>query len=54
MLNQKDGNGNVIGKHEMRQSLSREIPIPGDVDADKAEIEQKKDKIIIKLPKIRS
>lgn len=53
-IEKKDGNGNIIGKHEMRQSLSREIPVPGDVDVDKAEIDQKKDKIIINLPKIKS
>ncbi len=47
----KDSDGNVISKREVYRSISKNFPIPGDADHAKAEVKNKKDKIIITLPK---
>ncbi len=53
-IEKTDGNGKVIRKQEVRQRLSKLIPIPGDADADNAKIDHEKDKILISLPKKKS
>ncbi len=50
-VEKKDRWGNVIGKSEREQSISRQIPIAGDADYDHAKIDHKGDKVIITIPK---
>ena len=47
----KDADGNIISKREVHRTISKKFPIPGDADHEKAEVKNKKDKIIITLPK---
>jgi HSP20 family molecular chaperone IbpA len=49
---EKDSNGNVMSKHEMHRTISRKISIPPDADHERAQVENKGDKIIITLPKL--
>lgn len=50
-IERKDNKGNVVGRQERRQSISKKFPIPSDAIHDKAKIENRKDAIIILLPK---
>ena len=50
-VEQKDSHGNIVAKSEMRRTLSKNIALPEDADQTKAEIENKKDKIVIKIPR---
>lgn len=50
-VERKDGNGHIIGKSEMRQCMSRTLSVPVDADIEKARIDNRKEKIIITLPK---
>ena len=50
-IERKDNKGNVVGRQERRQSLSKKFPIPSDAIHDKAKIENREDAIIISLPK---
>ena len=47
----KDVDGNIISKREVHRTISKKFPIPSDADHQKAEVKNKKDKIIITLPK---
>lgn len=47
----KDADGNVISKREVHRTISKKFTIPGDADHEKAKVKNKKDKIIITLPK---
>ena len=47
----KDADGKIISKREVHRTISKKFPIPSDADHQKAEVKNKKDKIIITLPK---
>jgi len=47
----KDPDGNVLSKREVNRTISKKFPIPDDADYEKAHVDNKKDKIIIVLPK---
>ena len=51
MAEKKDADGNIISKREVHRTISKNFPISGDADHEKAEVKNNKDKIIITLPK---
>jgi len=50
-VERKDNKDQVIGTHEIKQTFSRQIPIPDNTKAEDAEILTEKDRVIITLPK---
>jgi len=50
-VERKDNKNQVIGTHEIKQTFSRQIPIPANTKAEDAEILTEKDRVIITLPK---
>ena len=50
-VERKNNKDQVIGTHEIKQTFSRQIPIPGNIKAEDAEIQTEKDRVIITLPK---
>jgi HSP20 family molecular chaperone IbpA len=52
-IEKKDAEGKVIARNESRQSISQKFSIPENADFEKARIDQKADRIIITLPKIK-
>lgn len=51
-LEKKDKSGNILHHQEQQQVISQTIPVPYDADYRKAEIKKKKDRIIIRIPKV--
>jgi HSP20 family molecular chaperone IbpA len=49
-VEEKDPEGNVIAKHQMRRTLSKHIALPKDADGREAMIQNKKDKVVIRIP----
>jgi len=50
-VERKDNNGQVIGSHEIKQTFSKQIPIPESANAEDADILTEKDLVVITLPK---
>jgi len=50
-VERKDPNGQVIGTHEIKQTFSKQIPIPDSTNAEDANFLTEKDRVIITLPK---
>jgi HSP20 family molecular chaperone IbpA len=50
-IEKKDSNGNVIGRHQISQTVSKKLPIPDEADYSKATIDAEKNKITVRLPK---
>lgn len=50
-VERKDNKNQVIGTYEIKQTFSRQIPIPDNTKAEDAEILTEKDRVIITLPK---
>lgn len=53
-VEKKDPQGHVIAKQEMHRTLSKNLALPKDADQTQAKIENKKDKIVIKIPRAPS
>ena len=52
-VEKKDPKGNVVSKQELRRSVTRRLALPENAEYGKAKIENKKDKIVIVLPKYK-
>ena len=50
-VERKNNKDQVIGTHEIKQTFSRQIPIPDNAKAEDAEIITEKDRVTITLPK---
>ena len=50
-IERRDNKGQIIGTHEIKQSFSKQIPIPENTIAKNADILTEKDRVIITLPK---
>jgi hypothetical protein len=51
LAEKKDAHGHIISRQEIHSTLSRTFPMPGDADYQQATVDNKKDEIIITLPK---